>query len=381
MGVGVSVRVGFARMPAPKIRFTSATITGLVLAKVGHPQRNEPLQTSKEVFAVSEEDQPVLTALFLKPFRNLGGHRFSHHASLEQHEMHNATREIFADPAVLLARGQAIAARLYAKSNHPNIKSGDLCVALIEDIEVDGKNLRALCLLKSESVVPFLSISTEDGDLKLSTEHGINPEKIDKGALILDHVGEKGHYVLLFDRSGADSRFWVRDFLAVVPVADAAVLTKKYADMAVSVARDTSAAARRAAGGGDAAAQDETPPWESCSAAREAISYFEGKDKFDLREFEREVLKTPEAGERFAARRAEIEEETGTPLPEEFEISAKDVDKAKRKIGAVVKLDTGVEIHIKAAFADQPEPCIERGFDEQRGMKFMKIYFNSDLTA
>ncbi|MFU8893793.1 MAG: nucleoid-associated protein [Luteolibacter sp.] len=368
-------------MPAPKIRFTSATITGLVLAKVGHPQRNEPLQTSKEVFAVSEEDQPVLTALFLKPFRNLGGHRFSHHASLEQHEMHNATREIFADPAVLLARGQAIAARLYAKSNHPNIKSGDLCVALIEDIEVDGKNLRALCLLKSESVVPFLSISTEDGDLKLSTEHGINPEKIDKGALILDHVGEKGHYVLLFDRSGADSRFWVRDFLAVVPVADAAVLTKKYADMAVSVARDTSAAARRAAGGGDAAAQDETPPWESCSAAREAISYFEGKDKFDLREFEREVLKTPEAGERFAARRAEIEEETGTPLPEEFEISAKDVDKAKRKIGAVVKLDTGVEIHIKAAFADQPEPCIERGFDEQRGMKFMKIYFNSDLTA
>jgi len=375
MGAGIRVRVVSARMPAPKIRLTSATISGLVLAKVGHPQRNEPLQTSKEVFAVSEDDQPVLSALFLKPFRNLGGHRFNHHASLSQHEMQNIAKEVFAEPEVLLARGQAIAARLYAKSNHPNIKSGDLCVALIEDIEVDGKNCRALCLLKSESVVPFLSISTEDGDLKLSTEHGINPEKIDKGALILDHLGEKGHYVLLFDRSGGDSRFWVRDFLAVVPVADAAVLTKKYTDMAVSVARDTSDAARRADG------SDEAPPWASCSAAREAISYFEGRDKFDLRDFEREVLKTPEAGERFAARRAEVEEETGAPLPEEFEISSKDVDKAKRKIGAVVKLDTGVEIHIKSAFADQPEPTIERGFDEARGMKFMKIYFNSDLTV
>ncbi len=365
-------------MPAPKIRFTSATITGLVLAKIGHPQRNETLQTSKEVFAVSEEDQPVLSALFLKPFRNLGGHRFNHHASLAQHEMHQATCDVFADPTTLLERGQAIAARLYAKSNHPNIKSGDLCIALIEDIEVDGENRSALCLLKSESVVPFLSISTEDGDLKLSTEHGINPEKIDKGALILNHMGEKGHYVLLFDRSGGDSRFWVRDFLSVVPVADAAMLTKKYADLAVSVARDTSAAKRDDTLGKE---QEETPPWASCAAAHEAISYFDGKEKFDLREFEREVLKSPEAGERFAARRAAVEEETGVALPEQFDISPKDVDKAKKKIGAVIKLDTGVEVHIKSAFADQPETCIERGFDAARGMKFMKIYFNSDLTV
>lgn len=372
-------------MPAPKIRFTTATITGLVLAKVGHPQRNEPLQTSKEVFAVPEDDQAVLTALFLKPFRNLGGHRFSHHDSLTKHEMHNATRDVFADASDLLERGRAIAARLYAKSNHPNIKSGDLCIALIEGVEVNDETCRALCLLKSESVVPFLSISTEDGDLKLSTEHGINPEKIDKGALILDHQADKGHYVLLFDRSGSDSRFWVRDFLAVVPVADSAVLTKKYADLAVAVARDTSRAARNKEIDGDAPGaatrDEEAPPWESCSAARQAISYFEGKDKFDLGDFEREVLKTPEAGERFAARRAEIEEETGSPLPEEFDISPKDVDKARRKIGAVLKLDTGVEVHIKAAFADQTEPCIERGFDEGRGMKFLKIYFNSDLSS
>jgi len=366
-------------MPAPKIRFTTASIAGLVLAKIGHPQRNEPLQTSKDVYAVPEDDQSVLTGLFLKPFRNLGGHRFNHHDSLAKHEMHNAAMEVFGDATTLLERGRAIAARLYAKSNHPNIKSGDLCIALIEGIEVNDETCRALCLLKSESVVPFLSISTENGDLRLSTEHGINPEKIDKGALIIDHQSAKGHYVLLFDRSGSDSRFWVRDFLAVTPVADAAVLTKKYADLAVAVAKDTRRAKPPGADG--ATAEDDAPPWESCTAAREAISYFEGKEKFDLGDFEREVLKTPEAGERFAARRAEIEEETGAPLPEEFEISAKDVDKARRKIGAVIKLDTGVEVHIKAAFADQAEPCIERGFDEARGMKFLKIYFNSDLTV
>jgi hypothetical protein len=70
-----------------KIRFTSAAANGLVLAKVGHPQRDEPLQTSKEVFKIDEDDQMTLAAIFLKPFKNLTAHRFTHHSSLNQHEM------------------------------------------------------------------------------------------------------------------------------------------------------------------------------------------------------------------------------------------------------------------------------------------------------
>src|SRR5690606_8206326 len=217
-----------------KIRFTSASATGLVLAKVGHPQRDEPLETSKEVFKIAEGDQETLTALFLKPFKNLTGHRFSHHSSLDQHEMNACAQAVFADPAALLEKGCDIARRLYAKSNHPNIKSGDLCISLIEGIDVNGELVKGLCILKSESVVPFLSISARDGDLQLHTEQGINPEKIDKGCLILDHLPNKGYYVLTFDRSGTDSRFWVRDFLGVLPVTDPSFLTKNYANMAVA---------------------------------------------------------------------------------------------------------------------------------------------------
>ena len=122
-----------------KIRFTSATATGLVLAKVGHPQRDEPLQTSKEVFKIEENDQEPLTAIFLKPFKNLTAHRFSHHSSLDQHEMNAYAAAIFASDDGLLEKGCDIAKRLYAKSNHPNIKSGDLCISLIKDIEIDGE--------------------------------------------------------------------------------------------------------------------------------------------------------------------------------------------------------------------------------------------------
>jgi 37-kD nucleoid-associated bacterial protein len=355
-----------------KIRFTSATAVGLVLAKVGHPQRDEPLQTSKEVFKVAEADQETLASIFLKPFKNLTAHRFSHHASLDQHEMNAYAAAVFAADEGLLEKGCDIAKRLYAKSNHPNIKSGDLCISLIKDIDIDGELTQGLCILKSESVVPFLSISTRDGDLELHTEQGINPEKIDKGCLILNHLAQKGYYVLTFDRSGTDSRFWVRDFLGVIPISDSPFLTHKYASMAVAFMEKEKKT--------KPTADDDTPPWDSTNAARDAISYFEEKENFSLPEFEEQVLKTPEAKAKFAEHRSQIEQEQGHKLDDSFEISKKDVTKAKKKIRSTMKLDTGVEIRLKPALAAKPEQVLEHGYDDGRNMKFIKIYFNEDLA-
>ena len=358
-------------MSAVKLRFTSASATGLVLAKVGHPQRDEPLQTSKEVFKIEDADQEALTAIFLKPFKNLTGHRFSHHASLEQHEMNAYAKAIFASEEGLLEKGCEIAKRLYAKSNHPNIKSGDLCISLVHGIDVNGELKKAICILKSESVTPFLSISTRDGDLQLHTEQGINPEKIDKGCLIIDHLEAKGYYVLTFDRSGTDSRFWVRDFLGVVPISDGSYLTNKYANMAVSFLEKEKKAKP---------ADDDTPPWETSNEALQAITYFEEKENFSLQEFEESVLKSPEIIEKFKKHRAEAEAEQGERFEDTFQISKKDVSKAKKKINSIMKLDTGVEVRLNSSIISKSDKILEHGFDDQKRMKFIKIYFNEDLA-
>ena len=355
-----------------KIRFQPAKVTTLVLAKIGHPARNEPLQTSKEAFPVREGDQETLTNLFLKPFKNLLGHRFSHHSSMEKNEIYQLTKAIFNDPQALLEHGCAIAQRLYTKSNHPNIKSGDLCIGLVEDLEVDGTKVQGLCLLKAETIVPFLSISARDGDLRLAAEEGINPEKIDKGCLIFNHSAEHGFYVLTFDRAGAESRFWLRDFLGVQAVPDAAFLTNTYAKMAVSFLEKESPK--------PAPTDDDSPPWETKSPAQEALAYFAKQDKFDLQDFEEKVLKTPEAVAKFTEHRCKIEEEQGAPLERSFGISQKDVSKAQKRITAVMKLDTGVEIHLKGGPSGKQEPVLERGFDETKKMKFIKVYFNKDVS-
>ncbi|MES2705656.1 MAG: nucleoid-associated protein [Verrucomicrobiota bacterium] len=348
-----------------KIRFNSASVTGVVLAKVGNPQRDEPLQTSREVFQIAEEDRETLTAIFLKPFKNLIGHRFSHHSSLEQHEMNTCSTAIFASPDALLEKGIGIAKRLYAKSNHPNIKSGDLCISLVTNIEVNDQFVEGLCILKSESVVPFLSISARDGDLQLHTEQGIHPEKIDKGCLILNFCPEQGYYVLTFDRAGGESRFWVRDFLGVHAVPDAAYLTSTYTGLATSFMELEKPAAHAAAE-------------ENFTAASDALAYFEEKDVFDMSEFETEVLKSPEAVAKFHEHVAEFESEQGQALDKKFEISKKDVNKAKKKIGAVMKFDTGVEIRLGPKFSDRHKNVLERGFDDEKQMSFVKVYYNKE---
>lgn len=350
-----------------KLNFESVRIDGLVLAKVGNPSRDEPLQTSKTLFQVENDDQATLCPLFLKPFRNLTGQRFTHHSSLDKNEVNTSAASIFQDPATLLAQGCDIAQRLYSKSSHPNIKSGDLCLSLLSGVEIEGETKRALCILKSESMTPFLSISTRDGDLQLETEQGINPEKIDKGCLIMEHFEKKGFYVLTFDRGGSESRFWVRDFLGVRPIPDSALMSKRVAEMAVTAVSPDHAEA-------------DSPPWEVNEPAREALSFLQDRKQFSLQEFEENALRTEAAKARFAEERKRLAEEEGLELQDQFELSKRDITKAKKLMKSVMKLDSGVEIRLKPKALDHPGEILEKGFDEKRRMNFIKIYFNEDLA-
>ncbi|YCM42606.1 hypothetical protein V2O64_14940 [Verrucomicrobiaceae bacterium 227] len=351
-----------------KLNFEASEIGGLVLAKVGNPSRDEPLQTSKQLFKVEEEDQAMLCPIFLKPFRSLTGHRFTHHSSLDKNEVNASAAAIFADQNQLLEQGCEIAKRLYSKSTHPNIKSGDLCISMINMIEVDGEMKRAICILKSESVTPFLSISAHEGDLQLSTEQGINPEKIDKGCLILEHLERKGFYVLTFDRAGSESRFWIRDFLGVRPIPDSALLSKRVAEMAVAAVTPEFSKAT------------DSPPWDANEPAQDALTYLGDQKNFSLQEFEEHALRTDAAKSRFAEEKKRVEEEEGIVFEENFDISKRDVSKAKKLMKSIMKLDTGVEIRLRPKVIDKPGDVLERGFDEEKKMNFIKVYYNEDLA-
>jgi hypothetical protein len=345
-------------------KFNKAKITTMALAKVGNPLRDEPLQTSKALCKLeTEEDIDLLTTCFLKPFKALDFHHFHHHTSLDQNEMYSYVTAIFEDPSTLLTMGEKVARHLYEKSRHPNIKSGDLCTTFVEKVLIDGEETQAVCIIKSESKVPFLQISIDDGDLRLKTQRGIYPDKIDKGALIIKHLKEEGYLVYMFDKGG-NAHFWNRDFLNVVPRQDDNYLTKKYAEMCVAFAAE--------------GLPEEVQEEERLDIANKTITYLGDKEDFDLDEFREYALKDADVIEKFDAFKASYEEEKGEVLEEKFKLAKPVADKARKRLKGKIKTDTGAQVYFTSRFIDNAGEFLQRGFDDKKGMNFLKIFYNSE---
>src|SRR5690606_16127176 len=211
-----------------------------------------------------------------------------------------------------------------------NTKSGDLCVALIDGVGVAGAKVQALSLVKSERRVPFLQISERDGDLVLTTEQGIYPDKIDKGCLILNHGRADGYSIYLFDKGGGNTQFWVRDFVGAKPVTNDDYLTRRFSELCVAFAQR--------------GLPEETRQEERMEVASRTMGYLQEAEEFDLAEFEEKALAKPERIAQFEAFKTGYEEEQGEPVQEKFPVSKKEAEKAGKRLKSRMKLDVGVEL-------------------------------------
>lgn len=334
------------------------------LAKVGNPVRGESLQTSQTLCRFKDEEAELLTHCFLKSFKALELHQLVHHTDVASNELFGYATAIFEDNDRLLEQGARIANHLHARSNHPNIKSGDLCVALVNDVGVSGTAVQAISIIKSESKVPFLQISERDGDLVLTTEQGIYPDKIDKGCLILNHGKADGYSVYLFDKGGGNTHFWVRDFVGAKPVKNDDFLTRRYSELCVAFA--------------ERGMPEEALQEERMAFASRGMSYLNETEEFDLEKFEETALEKPEQVEQFREFKEIYEEEKGESLQESFTVSKKEAEKAGNRLKSRMKLDVGVTMTFSSGFIHEAERFMERGRDEDKHMEYVKIYFNRE---
>ena len=347
------------------LNFRKAKLSAMSLAKVGNPVRNEPFQSSQSLCRFKDEEAELLTHCFLKSFKSLELNQLTHHDSVDKNDLFGYASAIFDDNEQLLEQGAKIANHLHARSNHPNIKSGDLCVALINDIGVAGEATQAISIVKSESKVPFLQISERDGDLVLTTEQGIYPDKIDKGCLIINHGKADGYSVYLFDKGSGGTNFWVREFVGAKPVTNDDFLTRRYSELCVAFA--------------EKGLPEETPQEDRMAVASRAMNYLTESEEFDLDEFESKALSEPGQAEQFKTFKQEFEEERGEPLQESFTLSRKEAEKAGNRLKSRLKLDVGVTMQFGPGFIHEADRFFEKGFDEDKGMSFVKVYFHKEL--
>ena len=104
-----------------------------------------------------------------------------------------------------------------------------------------------------------------------------------------------------------------------------------------------------------------------------STSFFKEKDKFDIKEFEKEILPQAELKEAFRDYRQTYNDKMDLTAIDDFEISPTAVKKNQKFMKSVVKLDKNFHIYVHGR-----HDYVEKGYDEEKGLKFYKLYYTNE---
>jgi hypothetical protein len=345
------------------INYSESYIHHVSAHVVGNNANDEKLKLSEEPLdAETDEIQKLLLTYFLSSFTSPEYYNFesSQYDSLGN-PVFTFAADIFLDRNSFHENSINIATHLYQITQHPNIKPGDLYIAYISDIRIDGKILDGIGIFKSENKDPYLKLQTSSKTFSLKADQGLNIQKLDKGCLILNTDVENGYKILAVDNvNKSDAQFWIKDFLRVIPCIDGFHHTKNFMNLTRQYVDD------------QLDEEFSVSKADKIELLNRSKKFFTTKEEFNKNEFEAEVFADASVIESF--RKYEQSIQSGNnDIAENFEISAQAVKKQLRVFKSVLKLDKNFHIYIHGN-----RELIEKGFDEDVNKNYYKIYFDQE---
>jgi hypothetical protein len=104
-----------------------------------------------------------------------------------------------------------------------------------------------------------------------------------------------------------------------------------------------------------------------------SVNYFKSNETLVDEEFAKIVFEDEGMAQAFHEHREAYTQKHELPLEDSFQISAASVKKQERVLKSVLKLDKNFHIYIHGN-----REMIERGFDEEKGKSFYKVYFEEE---
>lgn len=342
---------------------SEASIQRIAIHKTGNAGREEGIRISKSELFVKEEVKELLTRYFLSPFSKSEYFNLYHDSNLNLNEVYSYVTEVFTDNDTFYSNSINFAQHLYNKSTHPMVKPGEFYVVLFEGLILDGEEVNALGLFKSESRETFLRVFPTDDNYLVEQQEGININKLEKGCLIFNTEAEEGYVCAVIDTTGksTDTRYWFDEFLKLrernddyLQTREALELTREFVSKKLPETFEV-----------DRPAQAEL--------LNKSIKFFKEKDNFVMEEFVSEVFADKEVINSFNEYRKDFQAERQTMLLDDFDISGQAVKKQARIFKSILKLDKNFHIYIHGN-----RDNIERGYDNDRQMHFYKVYFDEE---
>lgn len=347
----------------------TAQIESISLHRVGNKSKNESAFLSAEPFSLNDEMAGLLKEYFFKPFREKEENyfRFSHEVDLEFNEVYKSVSELFENPSNGHAVSKKITQHLFDQSNHPHIKSGEVYVVHFSDMVIDNKKTDAVGIFKSELKHDFLQFQEKGQNLEILIRQGININKLDKGCIVFNVDKEEGYKILSVDSNRYDAKYWLENFLGLVPLTDENFYTKNYLKFCQNFAKDVVLPA-----------EDKQ---QEVLFMNRAVNHFAKNDAFEETAFLNEVMENPELIPEFKHYKVEKGPKYSIEDVSNFDIANKAVSDARKKIKNVINLDTNIQIKLDFINPESAEKFVEKGWDEERQMYYYLVYFNKEQKS
>ena len=347
------------------IKRNKATISKFIIHKIGNKFNDTRNLFSEKPVIFDENSYELMKPYLLKPFAYLDEtYRFHHHADVHMNEIFNYSKNIFEDEDSFVEISKNIVKHLYEQSNSAQIKTGDVIIALFEDIEYNEIYTSALGIFKIENKIDFFQTYVDGESMDVMVQRGISTKKIDKGCLIINSSDDEGFVVLSVDNNNYDSQYWSKNFLNIKYADDKNNHTKTYIEMC----KDFSSEVLKV----DFGSQEQS------HFLAKTIDFFKENDTINIHDFKDEVFEKEEQKELFDDYKKVFESEKDVLVRNQFHVSDIVVKKQKQKIKTIIKLDTNIQIKLDVEAPDASSEYLELGYDEEKKMKFYKVYFNEE---
>jgi hypothetical protein len=346
------------------IDLSTANLSSLVIHRVGNKSEAQDIRFSKSPIRLKDSlIKDLVVKYFTSHFSFTELYHLAHDGKLNLNEVFTYSTEIFDDKQEFYNQSVNLAKHLYDQSSHPKIKAGELYIAYFTGCKVDGTDVDAIGLFKSESRETYLKVYPTDDNFEIDYEDGININKLDKGAIIFNIEKENGYLVAIIDTvsKGYEAQYWKDDFLHVRSRQDEYNHTKNALNLCKNFVIEC--------------LPDEFDiiKADQVDILNRSMKFFKEKEKFNIKEFSDEVIGQPEMIDSFKSYKRQYQSDHQVQVEDDFEISAPAVKKQNRYFRSIIKLDKNFHIYVHGS-----RQMIEKGKDETTGMNYYKLFFKDE---
>lgn len=307
--------------------------------------------------SLSGLDVSTLKKIFTLPFeRQRVEYTFSHAVDLSYNVVYNSALKIMQNEDFIKC-SQDIFRHLCAVSTNPTIKDGDIFIAKIEDVKIEDSFYEGIGIFKIETKSKFVETYVDDsGTMKFDIKSGFQINKIDKACLVV--LTDKFPICYIVDNS-KDAKFWRDEFLNLVPLSNNYLMSKS----TMAVLQDF---IKLDLPSGKIKHKDE-----QIQLVNKCTELLKSTNETTIEKVVDELFEDKEMVDAFYEYKKIYEEREQLRLDGQFMVDKKAISSSKSV--KRIKLDDTSEIYLL-----KTGRFIERGYDEDKGMRYYKLYFNEE---